>query len=310
LNASSETDKVWIRISPLFRRDVAADLDDAGPAWLRSYPDRGGPVHQNEGENLMRRASTCLAVLGLALLALPGVASAVPTVKFKAEAVPIPGYKDTGNILGAGAAVQTEYQISGTEYFGSPPPIIGVNFYTPKGTVLHPSGFPTCSEETVRQFGPIKCPKESKAGPIGSALGYVTLGGERVEETVEIFSFYKPGGGFIFFTDGHTPVSLEILSPGKYKNFVGGGGFGPELEVTVPEVASVPGAPFASVKTIKGKAGSAYKKNGKPVYYGRVPKTCPKGGFPIKTEIIFAENGEESKPVPVTAEYKAPCPRH
>ncbi len=27
-------------------------------------------------ENLMRRASTCLAVLGLALLALPGVASA------------------------------------------------------------------------------------------------------------------------------------------------------------------------------------------------------------------------------------------
>ncbi len=257
----------------------------------------------------MRRASTCLAVLGLALLAVPGVASAVPTVKFKAEAVPIPGYRGTGNILGAGAALQSEYTIEGTEYFGSPPPIIGINFYTPKGTMLHTGGFPTCSEATVKQFGPIKCPKGSQAGPIGAALGYVTLGGERVEETTEIFSFYKPGGGFIFFTDGHSPVSLEILSPGHYKNLVGGAGYGPELEVTVPEIASVPGAPYASVKTIKVKAGSAYKSHGKPVYYGRVPKKCPKGGFALKTEVIFAENGEESKPVTVTAEYKAPCPR-
>jgi hypothetical protein len=260
----------------------------------------------------MRRASTCLAVLGLALLALPGAASAIPGLKFKAEAVPIPGYKDTGDILGAGTALQAEYQISGTEYFGSPPPIIGVNFYLPKGSVLHPNGFPTCSQATVEQLGPIGCPKPSQAGPVGTALGYVTLGGERVEETTEIFSFYKTGGGFIFFTEGRSPVSLEILSPGHYKNYVGGGGYGPELEVTVPEIASLPGAPFASVKTIKVKAGSAIGPKNNPkkdTYYGRVPKKCPKGGFPVKTEVIFAENGEESKPVPVTALYKAPCPK-
>jgi hypothetical protein len=257
----------------------------------------------------MRKASTCVAVLALALLAVPSVAAAAPTVKFKAEAVPIPGFPHTGNILGAGSAVQAEYQISGTEYFGSPPPIIGINFYLPSGTKLHPNGFPTCSEEVVRNKGPIGCPKASQAGPVGTVLGYVTLGGERVEETAENFSFYKPGGGFIFFTDGHTPVSLEVYSNGKYKNFTGGGGYGPELEVKVPEVASVPGAPYASVKTIKVKAGSAYKSGGKTIYYGRVPTKCPKGGFPIKTEVIFAENGEESKPVPVTATYKAPCPR-
>ena len=175
----------------------------------------------------MRRASTCLAVLGLALMALPGVASALPTVKFKAVAVPIPGFPHTGNILGAGAALKTEYLISGTEYLGSPPPIIGVNFYLPSGSKLHPTGFPTCSAATLEQFGPIKCPKGSAAGPVGMALGYVTFGGERVEETTEVSSFYSPGGGFLFFTDGHTPVSLEILSPGQYKNFVGGGGYGP-----------------------------------------------------------------------------------
>ncbi len=46
LNASRQTDKVCVRYSPLFPREAAGDLDVAGPAWLRSYPDRGGPVHQ------------------------------------------------------------------------------------------------------------------------------------------------------------------------------------------------------------------------------------------------------------------------
>jgi len=258
---------------------------------------------------MMRRASTCLAVLGLALLALPGIASALPTVTFKAQAVPIKGFPHTGNILGAGAAVQAEYTISGTEYQGSPPPIIGINFFLPTGAKLHTSGFPTCSKPTLEQFGPIKCPKGSAAGPIGHALGFVTFGGERVEEAAEISSFYAPGGGLEFFTDGHTPVSLEILSNGHYINLGGGGGYGPRLITEVPLIASVPGAPYASVKSINVKAGSAYKSHGKTIYYGRMPKKCPKGGFPIKTEVVFAENGEMSKPETVPATYKSPCPK-
>jgi hypothetical protein len=51
LKASSETDKVWDRITPLFLDEGVEDLDVAGPAWLRSYPDRGGPVHQMRREN-------------------------------------------------------------------------------------------------------------------------------------------------------------------------------------------------------------------------------------------------------------------
>ena len=256
----------------------------------------------------MRRALACLISVGFAVLALAATASAVPTVKFKATAVPIPGFKGTGNILGAGAAVQAEYQISGTEYAGSPPPIIGVNFYLPKGTKLHPSGFKTCTKPTLEQFGPIRCPKGSSAGPTGRVLGFVTFGTERVEEAATLQSFYAPGGGIEFFTKGSTPVSLEILSSGKYTQLGGGGGYGPKLLTEVPLVASVPGAPYASVKTITVKAGSAIKKGKETIYYGRVPKTCPKGGFPIKTEVIFAENGEPSKPLVVPATYKAPCP--
>ncbi|HTD07387.1 MAG TPA: hypothetical protein VK680_00730, partial [Solirubrobacteraceae bacterium] len=126
---------------------------------------------------------------------------------------------------------------------------------------------------------------------------------------LELSSFYAPGGGLEFFADGHSPVSLEIISNGHYTNLSGGGGYGPKLITEVPLVESVPGAPYASVRSISVKAGSAYKSHGKTIYYGRVPTKCPKGGFPVKTEVIFAENGEISKPEPVEATYKSPCPR-
>jgi len=258
----------------------------------------------------MRRVSIVLAGLIVAALATAAAAAALPTVKFKAKAVAIRGFPHTGNILGAGAAVQAEYKISGTEYGGFPPPLIGVNFYLPKGTVLHPQGFPTCSVVTLEQIGPSGCSRSSAAGPVGSVLGIVSFGTERVEERATLESFYAPGGGLEFFTNGHSPVSLEILSSAHYVHLGGAHGFGPELIAEVPLVSTVPGAPFASVETISVKAGSARKQHGKPVYYGRVPKKCPKGGFPIKTELIFDEGGA-NPPIPavVTATYKSPCPR-
>jgi len=209
--------------------------------------------------------------------------------------------------------VEAEYSIKGTEYLGAPPPIIGVNFYLPKGTKLHTTGFPTCAASALEQEGaePKGCPKGSYAGPVGTVTGFVNFGHEPVVENSELHSYYAPGGGLEFLTVGHSPVALEILSTGKYTSLNGAGGFGPELITKVPLVPSVPGAPFASVSSIKIKAGSAYKKGKETIYYGRVPKKgqCPKSGFNIKTEIIFAENGEESHPVTVTKSYKAPCPR-
>jgi hypothetical protein len=260
----------------------------------------------------MRGALAFIAAVMVALFGLTGAALALPTVKFKAEAVRIPNFPNTGNILGAGAAVQAEYQIEGTEYQGSPPPIIGINFYLPKGTKLHTSGFPTCSKTTLEQFGPVQCRKGSAAGPTGKVQGYVTLGGERVEEGLELSSYYAANGGFEFFSKGSSPVSIEILSNGHYVNLAGAGGYGPELVTEVPLVMSLPGAPYASVKSITVKAGSAYTtgkgKHRKTIYYGRVPTKCPKGGFPMKTEVIFAEGGELSKPETVTKTYKSPCP--
>jgi hypothetical protein len=273
----------------------------------------------------MRRASTCLALLGLLALAAPALATAEETAKitkFKAKAVPIPHFPGTGNFYGKGADVEAEYEFEGSGYGvtaqnpnGGIPPISAVNFYLPKGTKLHPSGFASCTEATLKAIGPGACPKSSVASPIGNVLGEVTFGTTRVPEEATLQAFFGPGGGLLFFTHGASPVNLEIVSSGKYVK--SSGKFAWELKTLVPAVASVPGAPLASVKTIHIKAGAAIKKGGKVISYGTIPKKgeCPKGGFPIKTEVFFGGSygGEREFGIPVkeqTAEFKAPCPKH
>lgn len=256
-----------------------------------------------------RRAFTCLGTVGAVAMSFSGSAAAVPKVTVKAEAVPIAGFPHTGNILGAGAAVQSEITISGTEYGGYPPPLIGVTVYLPKGTKLHPQGFPTCPTATiVVEKEPKRCPKGSSAGPVGHANGFVVFGGERVPEQVSIESFYAPGGGLNFYVEGHTPASIEVLSTGRFVNLSGGGGFGPKAVVQVPLVETVPGAPDASVERIVTKLGSAIKRGKQTIYYGRVPTRCPKGGFPYKVELTFAGlAGLPQQVVPVNG--RAPCPK-
>jgi hypothetical protein len=275
----------------------------------------------------MRRASICLAVVGVIALSLPALSSAAePTVsitKFTAKAIPIPKpgggtWPGTGNILGAGSAVEAEYEINGEGYGataqnpkGGIAPISQVNFYLPAGAKLHPAGFGQCTEATLKNIGASGCPKTSIASPTGSVLGEVTFGTERVPEESELRAFFGEGG-LLFYTVGHSPVSLEIVSKGKYKPSHQPP-YGEELETLVPPVATVPGAPLASVKTIKIKAGAAIKKGKKLLSYGTLPTKC-KGGLPIKTEIIFGgEYGGAREfglpPKTVTATYKAPCPR-
>jgi hypothetical protein len=250
---------------------------------------------------MMRRISTCLAVLGLAALGLSASASAAPTITMKAQAVPIPGFPGTGNILGAGAALKTEYTISGTEYGGFPAPLIGVKFYGPASAKLHPQGFGTCAPTTIEASGPSACSKASVAGPKGSASGVVSFGTERVEETLSVQPFFAPGGNLEFFADGVSPVSIELLSKGKVVS--SSPPFGPTVEAEVPLVVTVPGALDGSAESINVVVGAAYKKGKKTTYYITVPKKCPKGGFPLKTVMTFL-GGATSE-----ASYKAPCPK-
>ncbi len=256
----------------------------------------------------MRRVlAGLLGVVMAAMAAGSGTAFAVPTVTIKAKIVPIPGFRGTGNKLGAGAAVESNVTISGTEYGGFPPPVIGVNVFLPKGTVLHPSGFPTCPVSVLEPtgIGPKGCPKGSRAGPVGRVKGEVAFGAKIVPEEGTIESFYAPGGGLEFFTFGHEPAIIEVLSTAHFVS--ASGKYSHELIAEVPLVETVPGAQDASVTWISVKVGSAIRKHGKTIYYGRVPKRCPRGGFPGKAEIMFAGLGG-LEPVTVTKNLRVPCP--
>src|SRR5207245_8770823 len=132
----------------------------------------------------------------------------------------------------------------------------------------------------------------------------------RVPEEAELRAFVG-GSGLLFYVAGHSPVSLELVSVGHYVH--SSAPYGEELITLVPPVATVPGAPLASTKTIHIKAGAAFKKGKKVVSYGTLPKKC-KGGLPVKTEVIFGGmfGGEREfgiPPITATATFKAPCPR-
>jgi hypothetical protein len=256
---------------------------------------------------MLRRAIASAVVLGLAVLALASTALAAPTVTFKAQAVPIPGFRGTGNILGAGAALQVQYTIAGTEYGGFPPPLVGVNFYMPAGTRLHPRGFATCSPGALQNMGPSACPRHSRVTLAGTALGVVSFGSERVQERASIQAFFAPGGALQFYTQGSSPVSLEFLSPSHVTGAARP--YAQRFVTSVPLIETVPGAPDASALSISLKLGAAFRKGHKVISYGTMPNRCPRGGFPLKSELLFAGLGGLA-PQTVSVTYKAPCPRH
>jgi hypothetical protein len=248
--------------------------------------------------------------LGVAVLAMPTAALAAPLVTVKAKIVPIPiepsnpksaTYPGTGNILGAGAALEATLTISGTEYGGYPSPITQVVVELPSGTKLHQSGFATCPTAILESHEVQKCPKKSYAGPTGEALGVVSFGGTRVQEKATIQAFFAPENKLAFYTEGREPAVLEVLATGSFSTALPP--FGPKVTVPVPLVSTVPGAPYASVLSIKGKIGAAYKQGKKLISYGTVPKTCPKGGFTGRVEMTFL-SGEE-----VTIDPTVPCPK-
>jgi hypothetical protein len=251
--------------------------------------------------SVSRRTSACLAVLSLAVLGLAATASAAPTITFKLKAIPIPGFPGTGDILGAGAEIQGQGEILGTEYGGFPPPVIGLKVYAPAGAKLHPQGFATCSPSTIERDGLGPCPKKSMAGPQGSVSGVVSFGTERVHETVSVQPFFAPGGNVDAFVEGHTPVSLEILTTGHVIS--SSPPFGLEFIGEVPLIETVPGALDASMYEGTISVGAAYRQGKKTISYITMAKKCPKGGWPAKVEISFLGGATAA------ASSKLPCPR-
>jgi hypothetical protein len=236
--------------------------------------------------------------LSLGLLLVPQSAAAIPGVTLKATAVPIAGVPHTGNALGAGAALQVEYTISGTEYGGFPQPLDGIILELPRGVVVSPSAFPTCPRSTLESTGkgPMGCPTGSSAGPVGvvDVLGY--SGGKIGTEEAKLESFYASDGGLEFFVFGHEPTFLEEIWTARYSSR--------ELISKIPR--NEESGRDVSIDRISFTLGSALRRGAETIYYYRLPAVCPTGGFPLSAELSFVTL--EEPVVTVTKTYRMPCP--
>jgi hypothetical protein len=249
----------------------------------------------------MRRACTYLILVALAVLGLPAVASAATVTGVKAAILPIPGFPETGDILGAGALVEIQGKLEGNELPGGLPlQTRKLVVYFPAGTKIDPTGFPTCTAAKLEIDGPEGCPKESRVadGTVGVAdqIG----SGEATREEGKLEIFITPGDGVVAYANAVAPISAQIVIPAHWETAPAP--YGLKLTFEIPLVDSVPGALPVSGTSIHVKAGAAIRKGGKTYYYGRVPAKCPKGGFPGKGEVTL-EGGQN-----IVTEVKVPCP--
>jgi hypothetical protein len=264
-------------------------------------------------ERLVRYASINAGILiacaALTAMGLPAPAvAAKPIVTFRAAAVPVPidlnnprhrTYPGTGYVLGASAALESEWKIRGSEYGGSPSPLTWLKVYSPAGLRLDPQAFGICSTSILMADGPRGCPRRSLAGPVGEGTGVVTFGNTRVPERADVHVFFRPGG-LIFYVHGGTPALIEMMSLGTILPTAAP--FAQLFTGEVPLVATVPEGQYASLESLKITLGAAFKRAGKLVSWVTLPSHCPARGFMVRAELSFL-NGET---VPVADTVKCP----
>jgi Bacterial Ig-like domain (group 3) len=211
--------------------------------------------------------------------------------------------------LGEGGSLSVGVFFSGSEYYGQVAPLTGLTLRLPQGIGLHSAGFPTCSAETVREWGPIKCPAGSQAGPIGSArlavpfgtFGEELFGEATLEEQAEVFTFLAPDGGLVLYLSAHFPVSVEILIEGHYESDIPP--YGDKLVLTIPTVSTTPFAPDVSITALEVTLGAVSEVEGHEAWNLTLPSECS-GSTTWAAEASF--NGEASEPFDET--FGAACP--
>ena len=194
-----------------------------------------------------------------------------------------------------------------------PSPITHVNVMGPAGLALDLEGTGTCTEAVLENQGPSACPTDSKAG-FGGGLGAYEIAREVIHEEYTLDFFLadnRPGHvELLIYLDGSTPVSIQMVFKAPVIQEPKPYGLG--FSVEVPLIKVLPEASDASALSAFFTAGAkniAYYKtiHGKKKLLhvkGIVtPKTCPRGGWPAKSEISFEDGSTVANKIVI------PCPK-
>jgi hypothetical protein len=245
-------------------------------------------------------AISALAALGA--FALPATACASQSVSLRASFSP---YR-----LGGRTTIGFDFHIdSPLGQIPSAVTDIDVRYPQNVGIVLSGLGVAAC---TPALLGETNCPTDSIMGG-GSAFAELRFGEEIVTEHARLTIARAPNEeghiALLFYAVGPSPVNTQILSPAQL--VPAAPPFGGRLNIELPLVPSVPGAPDVAITQMHatiGPQGVTYTKQLAELtvpYTPRgilLPPSCPRGGFPFAAEFTFADGTHQ------VARTTIPCP--
>lgn len=255
----------------------------------------------------MSRFGIVSAVLAACIcLAGATTAWAGQTVKIKAVFTP--------DKLGAPTNASGEGQFVSTIPGEIPSPITGFTIKGPAGLGLDLHGTSTCTAAILEgPRGPEGCPTNSVAGS-GGGMGALKLGAQIIEEPFTLNFFLGNNNPnhtvILLYVNAVSPVSIQLVFTATVEREAKPYGLG--FHFNIPLIPTLPGASDASVLnahvTIGAPNAFFYEKvhgKRKRVHVKGLilPKTCPRGGFPVQTDISF-EDGTQSE-----NSLKVPCPK-
>jgi hypothetical protein len=182
------------------------------------------------------------------------------------------------------------------------------------GLALSGLGIDTCSRETLELIGLGGCPASSYMGE-GSAMAEIQFGPEILREQAHIALLRTPEENgqqlaMLFLVNAEEPVSAQPILNGLL--LPASRPYGGRIDIAVPLVESLPGAPDVAVVQLHlviGPRGLTYYEHvgGKLVPYHprglRLPNQCPRGGYPFALALGFLDGTS------ATATASVPCPR-
>jgi hypothetical protein len=252
----------------------------------------------------LRRAA--LAPLALLLCAcLPSTGQAEQTVKLHTAFNP--------DRLGASTTIEFGFTIGSTAG-GLPSPLTHVALRMPAGMnyLTTTLGFAICKPQNLIAKGLSGCSPNSRLG-FGSAFVEVPFGTGSGREIPDIQALMGPphNGNIVvlFYADGRAPVYAQLVFQGEL--LPGEGGFGGDLDTTIPLIPSVPNGPPVSIIKVQSTIGPKnllYEKrvHGRVVHYHpqgvAIPEKCPRGGFRFTANFAFQDG------TAATATSTVPCP--
>jgi hypothetical protein len=236
----------------------------------------------------------------------PAPARAGPVVSLNAALTP--------ERLGAGTTIHFGFSVA-TAPNQTPVPIRQIDLLYPANLGIANSGLglSTCRAAVLEAKGPPGCPSNSVMG-YGAGVVEVPFGPEILQEITRTTTFMAPLQhgqlGLLFYVDGESPVSAQLVFPGLV--LPAAVPFGGDLNATLPLVPSVPEAPDAALVQLTTTLGPSHityyeYKRGHTIPYHprgiRLPRACPRGGFRFAAHFAFNDGTHTSAGATVR------CPR-